>query len=417
MSGRCAGVQAKVREFAPNAVYIHCYAHVLNLVLVDSCKSVSSASEFFALLEALYVFMASSKAHVVFVEVQKKNNPDKQPFELQKLSATRWACRYAAINTICRTYDSLLMALEEIGSSSDHSKAIEAKGLLFQVQSFSFLLSLVIFDRILSCTKQQLQSSKIDLYRASELVTASKAMLQQFRTDEYWNQIFRYATDIANTHSISTEVSEQRSTRKRRRPANLDDSIITDSVGSREPMTTSNHFKTGLYFPVLDQFLVEMNARFNQSNSIILKGIATCSPSSSVFLEFQDMKEFALMYGIDVTTLEMEVALVSRVASRNSITTTVDLARYLHSCLPAYQNFYDTVQIALTIAVSSAECERSFSSLKRIKTRLRTTMGEDRLSDLAILSIERDMASNTLDYEQIIDEFASADKNRRIVLS
>ena len=26
MSGRCAGVQAKVREFAPNAIYIHCYA-------------------------------------------------------------------------------------------------------------------------------------------------------------------------------------------------------------------------------------------------------------------------------------------------------------------------------------------------------------------------------------------------------
>lgn len=373
MSGRCVGVQAKVREFAPIAVYIHCYAHVLNLVLVDSCKSVSSASEFFALLEALYVFMASLKAHVVFIEVQKKTNPNKQPLKLQKLSDTRWACRHAAINTICYTYDSLLMALEEIGLSSDHSKAVEAKGLLFQVQSFSFLLSLVIFDRILSCTKQlsdQLQSSKIDLYRASELVTASKAMLQQFRTDEYWNQIFSYTTDIANTHSISTEVSESRSTRKRRRPANLDDSIATDSVGSREPMTTSSQYKTRLYFPVLDKFLVEMNARFNHSNSITLKGIATCSPSSSAFLEIQDMKEFALMYGIDVTTLEMEIALVSRVTTLSSITTTVDFGRYLHSCLPAYQNFYDVVQIALTIAVSSAECERSFSSLKRIKTRL-----------------------------------------------
>ncbi|XP_011403202.1 PREDICTED: uncharacterized protein LOC100633168 [Amphimedon queenslandica] len=346
---------------------------------MDSCRSVASASEFFAFLEALYVFMASSKAHAVFIEVQKKNNPDKQP---------------------------------KIGSSSDQSKAVEAKGLLFQVQSFSFLLSLVIFDRILSCTKQlsdQLQSSKIDLYRASELVTASKVMLQQFRTDEYWDQIFRYATDIANTHSISTEVDEPRSTRKQR-PANLDDSIITDSVGSREPMKTS-HFKTRLYFPVLDQFLVEMNARFNQSNCIILKGIATCSPSSSVFLDFQDMKEFALMFGIDVTTLVMEVALASRVASRNSIKTTVDLGRYLHSCLPVHRNLYDTIQIAFTNAVSSAECEHS-SSLKRIKTRLRTTMGEDRLSDLAILFIERDMASKTLDYEQIIDEFASADKNQ-----
>ena len=234
MSGRCDGVQAKVREFAPNTVYIHCYAHILNLVLVDSCRSVSSASEFFALLEALYVFMASSKAHVVFVEVQKKQHPDKQPFELQKLSDTRWACRYAAINTICRTYDSLLIALEEIGLSSDHSKAVEANGLLHQFQSFSFIVSLVMFDRILSCTEQlsdQLQSSKIDLYYSSELVTASKAMLQLFRTDEYWDRVYSYATDIATAHSISAEF-DLPTTRKRRRPAHLVNSIITESVGT-----------------------------------------------------------------------------------------------------------------------------------------------------------------------------------------
>lgn len=210
MSGRCAGVQAKVKEFAPKAVYIHCYAHVLNLVLVDSCGSVSFASEFFSLLEALYVFMASSKAHVVFVDVQKKMHPDRHPLELQKLSDTRWACRYAAINTVCRAYDSILSALDEISGSSDHSKAVEAKGLLFQVQSFPFIVSLVVFDRILSCTKQlsdQLQSSKIDLFRASELVSATKSMLECYRTDEHWDQLYKYAADKSNAHHISTELN------------------------------------------------------------------------------------------------------------------------------------------------------------------------------------------------------------------
>lgn len=55
MSGHCTGVKTRVREFAPYAAYIHCYAHVLNLVLVDSVKSVTHAYEFFALLEALYI--------------------------------------------------------------------------------------------------------------------------------------------------------------------------------------------------------------------------------------------------------------------------------------------------------------------------------------------------------------------------
>ena len=47
MSGHCTGVQTRVREFAPYATYIHCYVHVLNLVLVDSVKSVKYASDFF----------------------------------------------------------------------------------------------------------------------------------------------------------------------------------------------------------------------------------------------------------------------------------------------------------------------------------------------------------------------------------
>lgn len=71
MSGRCSGVQQRIQRKAPQAIYIHCYAHVLNLVLVDSVKGNQSARELFVLLELLYVFMSSSKAHVIFMEKQK----------------------------------------------------------------------------------------------------------------------------------------------------------------------------------------------------------------------------------------------------------------------------------------------------------------------------------------------------------
>ena len=43
----------------------------------------------------------------------------------------------------------------------------------------------------------------------------------------------------------------------------------------------------------------------------------------------------------------------------------------------------------MTIGVNTAHCEGSFSTLKRIKSYLRSTMCEQRLTDLAILSIER----------------------------
>lgn len=38
MSGHCSGVQQRVREAAPHAVYVHCHAHILNLMLVDCVK-------------------------------------------------------------------------------------------------------------------------------------------------------------------------------------------------------------------------------------------------------------------------------------------------------------------------------------------------------------------------------------------
>lgn len=191
--------------------------------------------------------------------------------------------------------------------------------------------------------------------------------------NQYWD-VYSYATGIANAHSISAQF-DMSSTRKRRRPAHLEDTVITESVGSREPMTASSNFKTSLYFPVVDQFIIEMNERFNHLNSIVMKGIATCSLCSSAFLTFEDMKPFSFMYGIDVATSDIEVALFSKsfATLSNSINTMTEL---VHSCLPAYQYLYDTVQIALTITVTRA-----------------------------------------LDYDEVMNDFASADNNCRIVLS
>ena len=52
-------------------------AHNLNLALVDCVKGVADAS-FFLLLEALYVFMSTTKVHVLFMSKLKELHPDRQ---------------------------------------------------------------------------------------------------------------------------------------------------------------------------------------------------------------------------------------------------------------------------------------------------------------------------------------------------
>ncbi|XP_071532015.1 uncharacterized protein [Panulirus ornatus] len=72
------------------------------------------------------------------------------------------------------------------------------------------------------------------------------------------------------------------------------------------------------------------------------------------------------------------------------------------------------LSIMLTIAVSMASCERSFSKMKLILSYLRASMGQDRLCDLALLSVEKE--TEKTDFEQIKDQFASV-KARKIMLT
>ena len=63
--------------------------------------------------------------------------------------------------------------------------------------------------------------------------------------------------------------------------------------------------------------------------------------------------------------------------------------------------------------MASCEAESHFSTLKRVKTFLRNTMSEDRLNAFAMLSIEKNLVRDSIDFNRnVIDMFAQL-KNRR----
>ena len=174
----------------------------------------------------------------------------------------------------------------------------------------------------------------------------------------------------------------------------------------------SEELRTQFYILVLNKFLVELSLHFDDKNIVIMKGIAACSPPSSSFLSYEDLKPFVENYNTATDTLQVEVTLLNNTVTKKSkIKSMVAFRNYLYSSQPAYKSIFQLTQIALTIAVTSAECERSFSTLKLIKTRLRTKMTEERLADLAILAIEREIVK-TLNFDDILDQFAASDRNR-----
>ena len=73
-------------------------------------------------------------------------------------------------------------------------------------------------------------------------------------------------------------------------------------------------------------------------------------------------------------------------------------------------------KIFLTLPVTVASAERSFSKLKLIKNYMRSTMSQDMLSGLSILCIENERARN-LDLSEIVKQFAEKNARRRIRFS
>jgi hypothetical protein len=76
-----------------------------------------------------------------------------------------------------------------------------------------------------------------------------------------------------------------------------------------------------------------------------------------------------------------------------------------------YPNVSVAYQILLTVPVTVASAERSFSKLKILRNCLRTTMLQDRLNGLAMCNIEKDILRN-IDLDNVLNDFASKNARR-----
>ena len=160
-----------------------------------------------------------------------------------------------------------------------------------------------------------------------------------------------------------------------------------------------------------------MSNRFSELNLSLLKALEGLVPNSSEFLDMSILSPFLSHYSIDKTAVESEASVAKNFLCEHDAAPSLHEAYSLLSQVP--ECFPETIkcyQIAMTIGVTSATAERSFSSLRRVKTYLRSMMGQTRLSDLALLYIERDLSSKLWDkIDELVVRFAETHKDSRII--
>ena len=78
----------------------------------------------------------------------------------------------------------------------------------------------------------------------------------------------------------------------------------------------------------------------------------------------------------------------------------------------SFPEVYKLILLFVTIPVTVATAERSFSKLKLIKTYLRSAISQERLDNLAVLSIENTEAK-AIDKTNLIRNFACLNARRQ----
>jgi len=155
-------------------------------------------------------------------------------------------------------------------------------------------------------------------------------------------------------------------------------------------------FREVIFVPYLDHLTVEMEDRFFdqkqkcRSRCGLIPKYCDASPNTA-----QDLERLLEIYQEDIGPRAVVVPEVQRWVNKRKkedvITVPSSAIEAPCAChADICPNVYILLTILRTLPVSTATSERSFSTMRRLKTYLRSSIGNERMTGLALLSIHKD---------------------------
>ncbi|KAI3353812.1 hypothetical protein L3Q82_005037 [Scortum barcoo] len=267
---------------------------------------------------------------------------------LPRASPTRWNFNSRIVNTVYENLDDPMQCFESITTSGsfDSTTVREASGFLRMLQDEDFQFFLQLFHQIMPHVDMLYQQSSSNVpSRASQAVCRQDSSQQQQQV-------------------------AVRTTRPRR------------ALGEREKRKMSKE--------ICDTILVNAKEHFSFTDLV-----------SATLLQAEMFEQHRYTFhgeALDATVtaypmlnkakVKTELSLICAVPGSSQIQPPGDLSETVA-----------LLNILITTPMTTAEAERCFSTLKRIKTFLRNAMGQERLNALAMLSMERELVRNMPDFK------------------
>ncbi|XP_068207398.1 zinc finger MYM-type protein 1-like [Palaemon carinicauda] len=421
MSSHLSDVETKVRQRAPSALFTHCYAHNLNILLSQSATFIPECTAFFKTVGSLTSFFSQSvKKRECLDEIVQKRVPTARQ--------TRWASNSKLVRTILRYHKDLCTLFDDMNRnplSWDSDSLVKSSGFRHWLTQESTYFLLTIYDQVFDKTHPVNKIHKGTdtdirncIEKVSEAIIALEELSDKFEDiyakfeESYRENCTEKVGETVNGHEDPSYKFEEFC------PEN--DLVIAESC-TKPPATDE---RKRIFDLIVSDVIMHLDARINSLKKlqfISLVGNKNFA-NQSFELDCGVLKNLGESYGqlFDLPRLKDDLNAISNVLVFHDMPMQ-DLITFMvkHELVQTFPEAAKMIQLALTIPATRISAERASSALSRIRSCTRSSMKKERLSALALVAIEKgrlvkmEQSSSYDFHEKVIDIFASH-KGRRL---
>lgn len=385
--GEHKGVQAIVKQSFPHAIFIHCYAHRMNLVLLNGAKYIKQVKLFISDVTMFNTFFSRS--------TKRSDLLRQQGFKLPQHSDTRWNYNSRAASTIKSHFHELEKAVRHVIENDgwDPVSVSCARGLLNRLNDATFVFLLCLFDKVFVHTDHLFSVLQ------AKVLSDIKLCCNEVRS------VLRNFKEMRNEKTVVGCCQQAK--------------VLKNSLTFTEDKSTTLRILT---FHILDSFIGQIEQRFADFEEITFVELLNEDKFKDYHVNFPQsrLNKLKAVYPFFMEEqLQNELCIIY--SDQEKHLPPLKLLKYIYQngLHDIYEQVTKLLYLVLSLPATTASSERGMSTLKRIKTYLRNSMTNERLSCLSFMSIEKALLSeqkkDSKFKERVIDVYAEK-KNRRIEL-
>lgn len=200
VSGHLTGLKSKILSIEPRAIYIHCFAHTVNLVVQDSMCKAQLIRDYINLLRELICFVRGSPKRLnSFQAFQSdlENSSSLRPF-----CPTRWCLRISAISSIEKNYQAIIAFLEDVAKEASEAGS-KANGFIKKIQEFEFYFMtkviISVFQRV-ETLNAALQKTSLNFQDAKayikNVIKSIETQREERNFEDLWQEVVEQSSKL-----------------------------------------------------------------------------------------------------------------------------------------------------------------------------------------------------------------------------